>query len=441
MAIEEGGLPTVAVHTDVFARLARSVAQVNGMPTTRQAFVPQPVVGRSPAELRAYIEGDDPVNGRPFMQEVIEGLTKPLGGDDLKGVSFDRSTPRVLEPDTEENLHRLFLDNNWTDFLPVVLPTEERVEAMLAGTSHDRDEIVGRLRPTAYREFWEYTVEKVAVNAVMAGARPEYLPVILAMAASGITARSSSTTSFATIALVNGPIRNEIGMNSGSARWGLTTTRTRRSAALTDCCRRTSRAAPSPARRTWARRATPTPTPQRIAENEEQSPWEPFHVGHGFEADASTVSLFFGGWYTMFGNGPRDTWQEKFRRSLTAADPFSSPRSGVGPILVLDPLSARGFVERGYDTKQKLVDWLAENSLLPAREYWDNMWMQTIVRPLAVAGVEPYASKLQAGPDDLVQMWQPEDVSVVVIGGGTQPTWKMVGGSLRGNIVSVDDWR
>ena len=62
-----------------------------------------------------------------------------------------------------------------------MLPTEERVEAMLAGTSRGRDEVVGRLRPTAFREFWEFTVEKVAVNAVMAGARPEYLPVILAL--------------------------------------------------------------------------------------------------------------------------------------------------------------------------------------------------------------------------------------------------------------------
>ena len=57
---------------------------------------------------------------------------------------------------------------------------------MLKGTSHKPDEVVGRMRPTSFREFWEYTVEKVAVNAVMAGARPEYFPVILALAASGV---------------------------------------------------------------------------------------------------------------------------------------------------------------------------------------------------------------------------------------------------------------
>ena len=186
-----------------------------GMPRLRQAYVPQPVVDRSAADLRAYIEGHDPVSKRPFMQEVLDGLTSPLDEADLQGLSFERTTPRLLEPDTEDNLHRLFEDNHWTDFLPIVLPTEARVEAMLKGTSHPPDKIVGRLRPTAFREFWEFTVEKVAVNAVMAGARPEYFPVILALAASGITARSSSTNSFATITVVNGPIRNEIGMNSG----------------------------------------------------------------------------------------------------------------------------------------------------------------------------------------------------------------------------------
>src|SRR5436309_8406780 len=113
MALEESGVPTVAVHTHVFARLARSVALANGMPGTRQAFVPQPVVDRSPAELRGYIEGDDPISGRPFMQAVIEGLTAPPDGEDLKGVSFERSTPRLLEPDTEDNFQQRFIDNRW----------------------------------------------------------------------------------------------------------------------------------------------------------------------------------------------------------------------------------------------------------------------------------------------------------------------------------------
>jgi len=149
-----------------------------------------PVMGKSPAELRAYVEGEDPVTGKPVMEEVIEVLTRPLSEEEKKKVSFDRSTPRLVEPDTEGTLRRLFLENEWTDRLPIVLPTEERVAEMLAGTSRQPDEVVGRMRPTLLREAWQYTVEKVAVNAVMAGARPEYFPVILAVASTGVTARA-----------------------------------------------------------------------------------------------------------------------------------------------------------------------------------------------------------------------------------------------------------
>jgi hypothetical protein len=423
------------VHTHVFARLARSVARANGMPTTRQAFVPQPVVGRSEDELRAYVEGEDPVNGGPFMQLVIEGLTNPLDDEDLAGVSFDRSAPRLLEPDTEENLQRLFIEERWTDFLPVVLPTEERVEAMLAGTTRKADEIVGRMRPTAFREFWEFTVEKVAVNAVMAGARPEYLPVILAAMASGMTARSSSTTSFATIAMVNGPIRNEIGMNSGIGAFGPYSQANATIGRAYGLASQNLQGGSTPGETYMGSQGNSYAYSAAFAENEERSPWTPFHVQHGFDADTSTVSLFLGGWYTLFGTIRDDTWQERFRGALRACDPF------IGPLVALDPLAANKLVDYGFDTREKLVDWLAENSLLPAREYWDNQWMQTLVRPWAVLGQEPFASHLKAEPDEPVQMFRPQDISVAVVGGETGGTYKMLAGALRDSIVSIDDWR
>jgi len=105
-----------------------------------------------------------------MMEEIVEALTRPLTEEEQAIIRFDRSTPRYVEADSEEELHRLFMENRWTDYLPIMLPTEERVEAMLSATSHAPDEVVGRMRPTSTREAWEYTVEKVAVNAVMAGA-------------------------------------------------------------------------------------------------------------------------------------------------------------------------------------------------------------------------------------------------------------------------------
>src|ERR1700719_1806134 len=85
----------------------------------------------------------------------------------------------LIGPDTEDNLQKLFLESNWNDKLPIVLPTRERVDAMLKSTSHPPDEIVGHLQPVEFRAAWEYTVEQVAVNAVMAGARPGKFPLKL----------------------------------------------------------------------------------------------------------------------------------------------------------------------------------------------------------------------------------------------------------------------
>jgi hypothetical protein len=434
VALEQDGVPCVAVHTHVFARLCRATALSMGMPRLRQAYVPQPVVDRSAGDLRAYIEGQDPVSKRPFMQEVLEGLTAPLDEADLQGLTFDRTTPRLLEPDTEDYLHRLFQENRWTDNLPIVLPTEPRVEAMLAGTSHPPDEVVGRLRPTTFREAWEFTVEKVAVNAVMAGARPEYFPVILALASSGVSARSSSTNSFATITVVNGPIRNELGMNAGIGVMGpynhANATIGRAYALLSQNLQGGS----VPGDTYMGTLGNWYAYTALFPEAEERSPWTPLHVQQGFNPGDSVASIFFGGWYTHAGYGPRATWQEKMRHALSAVEQYSPP------LLVMDPIAARGFVELGFDTKETLIDWCAGNAVLTAREYWDNQWIQYLMRPKAAAGIEPYASRLRAAPDDVIQIFESSDIHIVVAGGETQGAWRMMSGALRAT-VSIDAWR
>jgi len=435
MQLENAGVPSVAVHTDVFARLARSVARMNGMPRTRQAFVPQPVVDKTPQQLRGYIEGLDPTTKRPFMQEVIEGLSRPLDEEDLKGLSFDRSTPRLVEPGTEDDLQRLFLDNGWTDHLPVTLPTEQRVAAMLKGTSHQPDKVVGRMRPTAYREFWELTVEKVAVNAVMAGAKPKYLPVILAHAASGITARSSSTTSLAMTTVVNGPIRDEIGMSSGIGALGPYNHANATIGRAYQLLSINGQGGSVPGDTYMGTLGNAYNYSATFAEAEERSPWRPFHVQKGYKPTDSTVSIFFGGRYTASGFGPRATWKEKFIRCLTSID------HNQAPLIVMDPIVARLFADLGFDSKEKLTTWCAENAMMPAREYWDDQWVQTLTHPLAVAGVEPFASKLKAAPDALVAMYEPEEINIVVVGGETQGAWRMIGGSYRNATVLVDAWR
>ena len=106
-------------------------------------------------------------------------------------------------------------DRGWSDGLPVVAPTEARVLRMLAGTTRAPDEVVAVVPP----DLVECTVEKVAINAVMAGAKPEYLPVVLAALEAACTDEFNihgvlaTTMPVGPVVIVNGPIRRAIGMN------------------------------------------------------------------------------------------------------------------------------------------------------------------------------------------------------------------------------------
>ena len=434
------GVPTVMLHTNAFDRIVKSVVRMNGMPRMRSAFVPMPVMGKSPAELRAYVDGNDPLTGLPFMQEVIDGLTGSLSAEDLTGEAFELSaTPRLLDEDSEANLEELFLTRRWTDTLPIVLPTEERVAAMLAGTSHKPDELIGRMRGTAHGIGWAYTIEKVAVNAVMAGARPEYFPVILALAASGRTARGTSTSSSAAMVVVNGPIRHEIGMNAGLGAMGpYNHANATIGRAYSLLSQNLSGGSIPGVSYMGSQGNAYSFTNLTYAENEEESPWEPLHVAQGLNAQTSAVSMFGFCWHTAFAQGvPEQYWQSQVQRMLRGMD----ARSRI--LFVLDPVAARAFAARGFDTREKLLDWAWEAAQIPAREYWDYQLIQNYVLPRATFGEEPYASMLQTDPDKPVHMFPRDSVDLVVVGGDTGASdgfWRIVSAD-HGKTVSVDEWR
>lgn len=431
------GVPTVALHTQVFDKVVESVNRVHGMPQAPRAFVPQPVMGKTAAQLRAYVDGKDPLSGRPVMQEVIEGLTQPAQESDQAVAQFARSTPRLVDADSEENLQQLFLENNWTDKLPIVLPTEERVAAMLAKTSHKPDEVVGRMRSTHFRDYWEYTVEKIAVNAVMAGARPEYFPVILALASTGVTARGSTSSSAAAMVVVNGPIRHELNMNSGTGAMGpfnhANATIGRAYGLLSQNLQGGSVPGLSYMGSQGNNYAYNNVT---FAENEERSPWVPFHVEQGFKPADSTVSVFTGCRSTAFTLGVREKfWREHVRHMLQGLDAHSQPT------LLLDPITARQFIDRGgFDTKEKLIRWVYDNSLMRAEEYWDYQLIQNYVYPRATFGEEPYASKLKAAPGEMIHIFKPEEIHVIVVGGETNGYWRIMDCNYQ-KTISVDKWR
>ena len=173
-----------------------------------------------------------------------------------------------------------------------------------------------------------------------------------------------------------------------------------------------------------------------FAENEERSPWEPFHVQHGFQPNESAVSVFSGCRHTSFTLGIREKhWREHIRNMLRGMDPH------IPPTLLLDPITARQFIDRGgFAKKDALIDWLYENARMPAGEFWDYQLIQNYIYPRATFGEEPWASKLAAKPDEMIPMFRREDIHVVVVGGETNGYWRIMGGNYQ-KTEPVDPWR
>jgi len=387
--------------------------------------------------MREYIEGNDPITGRPVMLEVIEGLTGALSETDRQVANFERSTPRLIEPATEDDLHQLFLDNDWTDKLPIVLPTEERVAAFLRHTSHKPDEVVGHHAPTHLRESWGSTVEKIAVNAVMSGAKPEYFPVILALAASGVSARGSSSSSMSTMTVVNGPIRYEIGMNAGIGAMGPFNHANATIGRAFGLLSQNMQGGSVPGITYMGSQGNSlTYNGVTFAENEERSPWEPLHVQYGYRPDQSVVSIFRGCQTTAYQLGlRRGHWRESVIHMLRGIDPNSPPT------LLLDPTSAVQFIEiAGLTTKQALIDWIYENGTMKAGEYWDYQLVQNYKYPRATFGEPTWAAKLSGDPDKMIPIFAHDEINVVIVGGETNAYWRIMGASLQ-KQVCLDDWR
>lgn len=392
----------------------------------RFIYTPHPVVSMPPSVLRGYIEGKDPKTGRPLLEEVLEALTKPYTADESRNLAVVRRAPqrqRLLEPDTEENLYRLFIESGWSDGLPIILPTEERVEAMLAGTGQPPDKQVGKSLVVDTQENLVVTVETVAVAAVMAGAKPEHLPVLCAIASTGQPAIQPSTLPFTSALLVNGPIRNEIGMNSAMGALG------------------PYNSANAIIGRAWtlmsiiwgyARRNQTFWTSQGnnytynnlcMAENEERSVWEPFHVQKGHKREESVVSLFRG-WNLINSTGAaaRRSWGDEVKLQMQALPALYS-----GATLILDPMLAGHLKEyQGFETPMDASRWISENVRMTASQFWGNDIIDMLVTPLALHGVQPYADWKKLPADALIAPYhRPEKINILVVGGETSPLWKV----------------
>src|SRR6266852_2951714 len=188
-----------------------------------------------------------------------------------------------------------WIDKGVTDGLPVVPPTRERVERMLAGSTRAREELIGEVAPN----YGRATAEKVAINAVMAGCRPDYLPVVLAAVeaacepAFNLHGMSTSTHFSAPLIVVNGPIRERIGLNCSFGVFG---PGYRANATIGRALRLVmiNVGGAKPGETSMSTFGHPGRYTYCIAENEEASPWRPYHASHGCPEGSSAVTLFAG---------------------------------------------------------------------------------------------------------------------------------------------------
>jgi hypothetical protein len=268
---------------------------------------------------------------------------------------------RVELAELEDEAEALF-DRGWTDGLPIVAPTEARVLRMLDGTTRAPDDVVAVLPP----DLVECTVEKVAINAVMAGCRPEYLPVVLAAVETACTDTFNihgllATTYFSgPVVIVNGPIARAIGMNSGvnvlgqGNRANATIGR-----ALQLVVRNVGGGRPGGVDR--ATLGNPGKYTFCFAEDEEGSPWEPLSVERGIRAGASAVTLFAG-------EGPRGVVDQASRTPESLARSFAGALRTVAhpklpmafdAFVVVSPEHARVFRERGWSKTRLREELLA----------------------------------------------------------------------------------
>lgn len=332
--------------------------------------------------------------------------------------------------DSYPAVNELYQERGWTDGLPIVPPTEDLVEEFLHWTDEDRYEVVAVLPPRQ----GEATVEKLAINAIMAGCRPEYFPVLLAAVRAAIDPAfnldsiQATTHPVAPLIVVNGPIARELGINGGYNAFGqgfranVTIGRALRLVLM-------NVGGGLPGSGDHSTQGSPAKLAYCVAEQEEASPWEPLHVELGYPREVSTV--------TLFGcEGPHNIQDhysntgEGILRTIAGAMGQAGSNNllaGGWPLLSLGPEHATTIARDGF-SKQDVKRFLFD-----AARY-----------PLAKLGEEYRAYQVQQrgavdSPDTMLPIADaPDAISIIVAGGaGKHSCWQPTFGNQTRPVTRV----
>ncbi len=326
---------------------------------------------------------------------------------------------RGVDPHAEAS--RLYDLRGWTDGLPIVPPTTGRVEEMLDFSPLSRDVVIGELDPLK----GVASVEKIAVNAVMAGCRPDYFPIVLAVvqaiAEPEFNLRGVQTTdeNVTPLILVNGPIAKQIGMNDG---FGCLGPGWRANATIGRAIRLIMQNIGGgwPAVVAFAGLGQPGRYTLCFAENEAQSPWTPFHVDEGFDAAQNIVTVLRAESAINVTGG----LEEVASVMGSAASAFSWLHGGI-VTAAISPATAAALAKDGV-SKEEARRWLHENGRISA-EALKSLW---IYRNVGKAKEWPAWAEAAIEAGAVPPVADPEKITLVVAGGDVPiaqqayfPTW------------------
>jgi hypothetical protein len=338
---------------------------------------------------------------------------------------------RFRVADSMEAVNRLYYARKWTDGLPIVPPTEEAVERMLSSVDRDPQEIVAAIPPM----YGQATVEKVAINAVMAGCLPEYLPVIIAAVEAMHEDRFNlygvqvTTHPCAPLVIVNGPIRKKLDLNCGYGFFG---PGWRANATIGRAIRLVllNIGGALPGVLDKATQGHPGKYSFCIAENQEENPWQPLHVERGFSPGDNTVTV-------TAVEAPHNILDQSSITGMGILKTCAGTLGAVGsnnafhvggePLLILGPEHAATIARDGF-SKNDVKAFLFENARIP-------------VSAFSVENIRQRYSGF--APDSLIPIAKrKEDIMVIVAGGaGKHSCCLLTFGTPSLSITRLITWR
>ena len=308
----------------------------------------------------------------PAFRPGCGSMTQDPGMPEKLAAKFDagRLAAREISVGTQEDELEACFDRGWSDGLPVVPPTQERVLRMLTGTARSSDDVIGMVPP----DLAPCTVEKIAINAVLAGCKPEYLPVVIAAVEAALQDEFCmhgllATTYFSgPLVIVNGPLGRAIGMNSkGNALGQGNRANATIGRALQLVIRNVGGGRPGGVDRSVF--GNPGKYTFCFAEDELGSCWESLAVERGFAEESSTVTLFAA-------DGVQGVVDQKSRDPESLCRSFAASLRTVGhvkmimaadAILVISPEHERIFQMAGW-SKQQVKETITELLTLSGSE-------------------------------------------------------------------------